>query len=156
MLQETKSAKIRRYTIADIPAILEIVEEDLRTTDWKDFKFSKIKLGDMLLGNVNNISVFCNLIIENDSVIGGLCAGIATPVFSHEAYAFDHFLYVKPERRSLKFATELVVGYVEWARQRRVKRVKLSNSMGRNVESYARLASRLGFVQTGTIHSMEI
>lgn len=147
---------IRRYEINDISPMLDILQSDLKETIYKDMKFSRQKLTDILTGNVKNSQFFLNVAIDDEKIVGGLCAIIGTPLFSWEAIAYDHFFYIKPEKRAMGLATELVATYVEWAKERRVRRVTLSNSMGRNVEQFARLASRHGFEQVGSIHSMEL
>lgn len=147
---------IRRYDLNDIPIMMDILQNDLKETIYKDIKFSRQKLGDLLTGNVRNSQFFLNVVIDDEKIVGGLCATIGTPLFSYEAIAYDHFFYVKPEKRAMGLATELVATYVEWAKERRVRRVTLSNSMGRNVEQFARLASRLRFEHVGSIHSMEL
>lgn len=147
---------IRRYELGDIELMLDSLEGDLKTTIYRDIKFSREKLGDVLRGNVGNSQFFGNLVVENDQVIGGLVATVACPLFSYEAIAYDHFFYVQPSHRSIGAATALVASYVAWAKERKVRRVTLSNSMGRYIKEYASLATRLGFEQVGTIHSMEI
>jgi len=147
---------IRRYGLNDIEPMLTILETDLKDTIYRDMKFSHTKLGDTLRGNVGNTQFFGNLAVEEEKIIGGLVATVVAPMFSYEVIAYDHFFYVVPDKRSLGVATALVAGYIEWAKERKVRRVVLSNSMRRNVDTFARLATRLGFEQDGTIHSMEI
>lgn len=148
---------IRRYGLNDIDTMLDILESDLKGTIYRGFKFSRGKLGDVLRGNVMNTQFFGNLAVDGEgTIVGGLVATISSPMFTYEAIAYDHFFYVRPDHRSLIAATTLVAGYVAWAKERKVRRVTLANSMGRNVDTFARLATRLGFEQIGTIHSMEI
>lgn len=147
---------IRRYELADIDKMMALVEKDLKTTIYGKMHFNRDKLGDTLRGNVNNTQVFGDVADEGGVIIGGMIATIGSPMFTKEVIAYDHFLYIEPSRRSLKLATELVGNYVAWAKERRVHRAMLGNSLGRDIDNFARLAKRLGFEQVGTIHSMEI
>lgn len=148
--------EFRRHELKDIDKMVSILEKHLKDTTYRNVAFSKEKMTDVLRGNLNNIQFFSILAIEDEEIIGGMTAVISSPYFSYEAFANDLFLYIIPEKRSLKLATALVAKYVEWAKARKVKRIQLANSMGVNVEGFAKLAKRLGFEQTGTIHVMEI
>jgi L-amino acid N-acyltransferase YncA len=146
----------RKYKADDIQQMISILENDLKTTTYKNVEFSRTKMQDLLIGNMFNDEVFCEVIEEDGEIIGGMFANVASPFFTHERFAYDHFLYVKEGKRNIRMATGLVAAYVKWAKTQKVRRISLSNSMGKNVETFARLAKMLGFEQTGTIHVMEI
>lgn len=148
--------ELRRYRLEDIPQIVEIVREHLKLTAFAKVVYSDKKMTDLLTGNVRNTQFFTTVAVEDGKIIGGLGASISSYIFSYEAIAQDYFFYIAPEKRNLKLATELVAAYTDWAKERKVKRVQLSNSMGVNVKTFPKLAERLGFKQTGTIHVKEI
>jgi L-amino acid N-acyltransferase YncA len=145
-----------RYTEADIPQMLSIVGQHLGQTSYKHFSFSEDKMQDMLISGLNRKSFHCSVVKDGEKIIGGLCATVTTPVFSYDAITADHFFYVEPGRRNIRVATGLVADYIEWAKSRKVRMIQLSNSMGTEVERFAKLAERLGFSTVGSIHFMEI
>lgn len=147
---------IRRYTSDDVPILVDIVENHLQETIYKDMKFNGLKLREMLNSNVTNLLVFCNIVIKDEKVVGGILAFVRQPYFSDEVNAYDHFFYVHKDHRTARVVTGLVASYVEWAKARKVRRVFLSNSMGTRIDEFAKLCNRLGFKQLGTIHAMEI
>lgn len=146
---------IRRYTEEDIEGMLEHIESALSVTQFRDIEFSRPKMRRLLENNVSNSQFFAALALSDDGeIIGGICALVLQFIFSYEAIAVDQFFYVTPSNRKLRVATALVAAYVEWAKERRVRRIQLSNSMGVEVERFAQLAVKLGFEQMGTIHQM--
>lgn len=145
---------IKRYTEADIPKTIELCEQALANSQFSDIYFSYEKMEDRLRSNLRNSQFFLNLAFDNDEVVGGLCASVYPFIFSYDVIAKDEIFYVIPNKRSLRVATALVAGYVEWAKLRKVKRIQLANSMGGNVEGFSKLATKLGFELVGTIHQM--
>lgn len=146
---------IRRYSHEDIQQILDVVQVSLSVTQFRDIHFSREKLGRLLESNVNNSLIFVSIAVEdNGEIVGIISASVNQFIFSYEVVIVDHIFYVKPGRRGLKIATGLVGAYLEWAKERKPRRIQLSNSMGNKIEGFAKLAKRLGFDQVGTIHQM--
>lgn len=147
---------IRRYKLSDVEQIVDHVEKNLSQSRYKNISFSRNKIIDRLVGNVNNSLFFCNVATDdNENIIGGLGAVISQYSWSHEAFAFDYLFYVNESDRSLAVATELVVSYIEWAKQRKVREVLFQNIAGYKPELFAKFASKMGFKQIGSISSME-
>lgn len=148
---------IRRYTEADIPNMVEHIDNALRVTQFRDLHFSNQKMRSLLESNVKNSQFFAALATDDDGIIiGGICAAIQQFIFSYDVLSVDFFFYVTPTNRKLRVATGLVEQYVAWAKERKVKRIQLSNSMGVEIERFAMLATKLGFEQMGTIHQMRL
>lgn len=148
---------IRRYTMRDIPILLDHIGIFLSETEtYKDMKFEPEKLRAMLMNNLNNTRFFCNLAIDasGDVIIGGLCGMLYEYTFSKQQYAADLLFYIPRDRRSLATATELVESYVEWAKKRGALECRLANSTGVRPESYAKLCQRLNFTYLGPIYQM--
>lgn len=148
---------IRRYTEADIPKMLNHIEIGLSVTQFRDIYFSREKMQRLLEHNINNSQFIAALAVFDDGeIIGGICGAVQQFIFSYEALAQDYFFYVTPGSRGKGVSTALVEAYVEWAKERKVKRIQLSNSMGTSIERFAQLAVKLGFEQMGTIHQMRL
>lgn len=150
---------IRRYGVEDIPQMLDAVGVFLgKSETYKRTHYKRDKLRYMLEQNVRNNRFFCNVGIEDvegkEVVIGGLCAQVHEYTFSKEIYAADHIFYITEDRRGLRLATDLVEGYVEWAKKRGARECRLANSTGYKVEAYGKLCERLGFTNLGPIYQM--
>lgn len=148
--------QIRRYTKADIPDMLRYLKAGLEQFHYKNIDFSGTKVQQILEGNVNNKAFFCNIVEDDGVVAGALCASCVEFMFSREVFAQDHITYIREGHRSLAAITALVRSYVVWAKERRVRQVRWSQSTGFKIEKFAVLAKRLGFEQIGTHFSMEI
>jgi N-acetylglutamate synthase-like GNAT family acetyltransferase len=149
--------KVRRYTRNDIPVILDLIAESISQTIYKDIKMDGTKMTDILVGNENNILFHGNVVEDDDGkIIGCFCATLGSRMWTKEVFAFDQLFYVKEGQRNARVATSLVAAYRDWAKERKVRKAFLANSMGLNVETFARLAKSLGFEQVGSIHQMEI
>ena len=149
--------KVRRYTAKDIPVIIDLINESVEKTAYKGIKMNRNKLTDTLVGNERNL-LFHGNVLENDAgeIIGCFCAVTGSQFWTSELFAYDQLFFVKEGHRNFKTATALVAAYKQWAIERRVRKAFLSNSMGLEVEKFARLSKMLGFEQVGTIHTMEI
>lgn len=148
---------IRRYELADVPEMLDHIQAALSVTQFRDIKVSREKLDRMLCSNVRNSLFFAALAVDDEAnIIGGICASVFKFIFSEETLAEDLFFYVVPSSRQLRVSTGLVAAYLEWAKERNVRRVQLSNSMGVKVEQFSKLATRLGFEKVGTVHQMKL
>lgn len=154
----TMTIEFRRYVLSDIPPMINKLEQDfLRNIDPKKRQgFSRDKVTDLLTGNVNNTLFHLTVAVNDGEVIGALCASVYSFIFSYEAIALDHLFYVDPDHRSVEVATGLVSAYVEWAKARKVVRAELRNVTGKDVGSFSKLATKLGFKLIGTFHAMEL
>lgn len=138
--------------------MLDLIGEHLQTTRWAKLHYDRNKMGDLLTGNVKNITFFCDIALnDKGEVIGGLCASVNAYIFSHDAIASDHLFYVPPEtNEGPEIATALVESYVNWGQERKVKELQLRNATGNNVEAYALFMQKLGFKRVGTLHAKEM
>jgi GNAT superfamily N-acetyltransferase len=146
---------IRRYTKADVPALVGTLELGLKDYHYGARTFAPQKVADLLLGNLRNPSFGC-WVVEKDGVVGGaLVAGIYEYVHSYEVYAEPYITLILPEFRGLAAITGLVAEYVRWAKSRGAVQIRWGQSSGYKVEKFAILAKRLGFEQIGTTWNME-
>jgi GNAT superfamily N-acetyltransferase len=149
--------KIRRYTSKDIPVILDMIEESISQTIWKDIKLDRAKTTGMLEQNEHNLLFHGNVVVDDQGeIVGCFAATLGSRIWTNEVFAYDQLFYIKEGHRRLKTATALVAAYKEWAIERKVRKAFLSNSMGMNIETFSKLAKLLGFEEVGSIHFMEI
>lgn len=148
---------IRSATKDDIPAMVEHIGFHLKQSPvYKDIHYNREKMANFLEANVGRKNFFCNLAIDDDKIIGGLCAGIFEFIFSREVYSTDHLFYVVESKRSLRLATELVDSYVAWAKSRGVRQIWLTSTTGIKTSKFNLFCERKGFTYLGSTFSMEM
>lgn len=148
--------QIRRYTKADVPQMVELLEEGLKDYGtYAKILYDPNTVGDRLIGNLRNPSFFCH-VVDDGEIGGALCGSIVEYMFSHEVYAEHHITYIREGHRSLKAITGLVTNYKSWAKSRDARQIRWGQSTGFKMEKFAVLAKRLGFTQIGTNWNMEI
>jgi len=83
---------------------------------------------------------------DDEGVLLGLYAGLLVPYFfSHEYYASDLALYVKPEYRGSTLAVKLVQAFVVWATKKGVREIAPGVSTEVGTETVKMLYEALGF-----------
>lgn len=148
---------IRRATLEDLPVLIEQIGVFLKESPfYRDIKYEPKKMEALIRSGLTRKSFFCEVAIDNDEIIGGLCADTFEYTFSHEAYAADLLMYIKESKRSLRLATALVARYIEWGKDRRLREVRLASTTGIKTEKFGLLCERIGFKPLGSIYSMEI
>jgi len=146
---------IRRYEQQDIQVLLDLIEQHLSTSSMKDIRFSRTKMSDLLHGNLRNLTFFVNVAVKDGQVVGGFCASLSAYIFSHEVMAVDNIFYIHPDHRDTQLATELVESYIEWAKNRKVRQIRLMNVTGLRPETFEKFAQKFGFRYVGSVHLME-
>lgn len=143
---------IRRYREGDIPTCISHIQNYLEgntytegNDHYKGLDFSTSKMYKVLIDNLADVRFFCNLIIADENVVGGLCAYVAEPIFSNRTFAYDQFLYVVPEFKNYKAVFRLIKSYTDWAKRRDVAQCYLRTSTLYRSDSFAKLCKRLGF-----------
>lgn len=148
---------LRRYTLNDVPSMLNIVGTFLKESpNYKTIDYNRAKMEHVLRQNANSKSFFCDLAFDEDKLIGGLCATTAEYTFSKEVYGHDLIFYIIEHKRSLRLATELVDSYIKWGKERGLREVRLASSTGIKSEKFNKLCEHLGFKSLGSIYSMEV
>lgn len=147
---------IRRYNKFDVPEMISKLRTLLSDYHYGDIMFDPQVVEDMLIGNLNNLMFFCNVVEHEGQIVGCMAGEVARFRFSKQVYATDHITYINPDHRSLPLITGLVKSYVAWAKERRVKQIRWGQSTGYKMDKFAILAKRLGFTQIGTQFNMEL
>lgn len=148
----------RRYERRDIPLMIRYLREGLKTFHYNSILFDEDKVKFLLEGNLTNRGFFCQVVVDDETgdICGALCASTSQFMFSREVYAQDHVTYIRPGKGGLNIVTRLVADYVQWAKDRRVRQIRWSQSSGFKIEKFKHLAERLGFEQIGTVFNMEV
>ena len=149
--------ELRRYRESDIPEILTRLEEYLSSTHYRRIPFSKKRLTQLLKANTRNDLFFGHIAVDEDGkIVGGLTAYLVQYIFADEVFADEMCFFILPEYRSLKLAREFIKSYVEWAKRRNAKEIRMTTTSGLQSEEYAKFLEAMGFAKLGTYHGKEI
>jgi hypothetical protein len=151
----TQNIIIRRYKKNDVDFCIKRIEQYLENpmygnTHYKGLDFSKEKMYKHLTNHLFNDDFFCNLIIADEEIVGGLCAYIASPIFSEDCFAYDQLLYVVPTFKHRTATIRLIQSYIQWAQERKAKQCFLRTSTLYKEEGFTKLCQRLGFARFET------
>lgn len=148
----TKSLLIRRYNQDDIEQCIVNIGQYMSGETYSDgndhFKgldFDREKMYKELKKHLNDVNFFCNLIVADGEIVGGLCAYVASPIFSSDTFAYDQFIYVVPSFKHPTAILRLIKSYIEWAENRKVKQCYLRTSTLYKETGFTKLCQRLGF-----------
>lgn len=146
-----QSIVIKRYIKKDIPEMIKLVEDffyksrQQHINHYNYIDFDSEKLYKLLEREENNIEFFCNLIVSDNEIVGGLCAIVESPIYSNQRIAYDQIFYIKPEFVNIRATIELINSYVEWAKRRQVIECRLSSTTGFKIEAFTKLCNKNGF-----------
>lgn len=146
---------IRRYTLEDIPRMLDLVEaffnenrnSEEYTNHYKAIDFDRKKVYSILESRINDPDFFANLIYLDEEVVGGLCAYIATPFYSSDRIAYDQIFYITPTFTNVSAVIRLLRIYVKWAEQRKAVECRMCSSTKYKPEAFTKLCKLTGFEQ---------
>ena len=152
-------APMRPYEVRDIPKIVEIVKRELPLTpNYKAVPVHPERVEQMLLNNVNG-SAFTVYVLdgvgnEKGEIVGLVAAYCGPGMFSFHNIAFDVFLWIKPNYRSLHNVGQLIAGYKQWAMYRKAIIIGASFTGGVKPELMDKLLKWHGFVPVGSIYHL--
>ena len=159
----TRKYEIRDYKQEDIPTLVEGIGDYLSgetyaegNTAFKGLAYDHEKMYKTLNEHLSNVDFFCKLIIADEEIVGGLCAYVATPIFSSDRFAYDQLLYVLPKFKDNTAVIRLIQSYTEWAKSRKVKQCYLRTSTLYKETGFTKLCQRLGFSHYETGFAKEI
>lgn len=150
-----KKCVLRRYTLQDIPKIVEIIARVIPLLpNYKGATVDETFTRYQLQNNVNNDCFFIMLLCdaETDEIVGGISAWAAPIMFSTQVAVMDRFLYIKDEYRSMPNATALIRSFVKWGQARNPFVIIASHTSGFRSGPMDGLLKREGFVPVGTIY----
>ena len=142
---------IRRYEIKDIDTILDLVESFLHqdragvVNHFAYLDFDKDKVRALLTRRVNDKDFFCSVVVEDDTIVGGLAGSVDELVFSRQLFAVEWLLYFKESFSSVRVVLRLITSFVTWAKSRNAVEVQIANSSGFKQDKFASLMKLAGF-----------
>lgn len=146
---------IRPATHADIPRLVELGQMLHGMSSYASLQFDAEKVAELLGSLIDGAGVV--FVSERGGVVtGGLAGGISEHWFSRDRVAFDHSIFVDPQARNGVTASKLVLAFVEWAKHRGAREVRLGITTGLHVEQTARFYRWLGFEDAGQLFRMEV
>lgn len=150
--------QVRRYIVEDIPTIVELIRKFVvEAPAYKDIEFDPAPITWTLETNLNNLMLFCNVVVVNGQVVGCMGARLFNYAFSSQLFAQDLYLYIDSKSETRGAVRLLNHDYLEWARNRKVHAVRMSFSHGdmETEQAFKRLAEGLGYTPIGYIWEMK-
>lgn len=154
---------IRRYSVEDIEAILNHLEQFFNENRGQDYEnhykhidFDREKLYNHLKMNVNNVRFFLNVIEVDEEIVGGLCASVMRPFYSSDLIAYDQIIYTVPSYNVVSAVQELIKSYIRWSERRGAVECRLCSTTGFKERAFAALAKRNKFVPIGTDYARRL
>lgn len=146
--------------------IREIVLEDLRpaVTLLKDMKdegycpdisFCELKVAKLLVSCINDDNRLCLVAEEEGDVVGVFVGYVDEYFFNYEEIAVEQVMFVKEEYRKKGIAAELIGGFETWSREREVKDICASATVGIDNGKVKTFYERLGYDTIGYMFKKE-
>ncbi|WP_336975342.1 GNAT family N-acetyltransferase [Acinetobacter pittii] len=96
------------------------------------------------------------LAIDKGQIVGGFAGGISTDWYSNHKLAYDHVMYVKPDKRSEGVAKALVQAFIGWAVGMGANNICCGTSTMVNTQNCIELYTSLGFQLSGAVLEMKV
>ena len=97
---------------------------------------------------------FIQVVIEDEKIVGGVCATINQYPFSLDKFIDMYILFLKKEYRNRTFAVAMIKAYIEQARTYDVKEIRTGVNTPGNFEKVEKLYAWTGFKKTGSSWSI--
>jgi GNAT superfamily N-acetyltransferase len=147
-------ATIRRATPKDLPHVIALLRALHAESVFRDIAIDDHRLRSFVEFCLSHPSQVCILHESRDgSAIDGLMLGYVTPyLFSTELGAWDHAIYVRPERRGSIIAYRLWREFRKWAAEAKARVMWLGTSAGIAPSRTRKFYTGLGMVEVGTLY----
>jgi GNAT superfamily N-acetyltransferase len=158
-IMTSNDTNIRRYTSADIPALVDIAMQEIpKLPHYETIKVDATRVKFLLENSAKDESAYTVYVMTNGQgkIVGAIAAYCVTQLISWDKSTGDIFLFIDPEWRSLKRAVDLIAAYVNWARRRGATLIQATHTSGyRGKEMDALLRRKCGFEVVGTLYRIQ-
>ncbi|AZS78843.1 GNAT family N-acetyltransferase [Achromobacter spanius] len=144
---------IRVATLQDVPAVVALAQAFHRESAYRNTEFLPSKVTDLFSGLLDEPRGTLLVAEEGGVLIGFLSGGIGQDYFGDGLFAFEHGVYVVPERRGGMAGPRLVQAFLSWAEGLGVPRKHMAISTGIATERTGALYQHLGGENTGALYS---
>jgi GNAT superfamily N-acetyltransferase len=144
---------IRNIEAEDIPELVQLGFNMAKESDYVNDGYDFDKVED-LFDQVIQEDRFCGAVSVSDvGEIRGMFVGMLTEqFFSNNTLTTDLFLYVKPEYRGKRDGYQLIINYLEWAKEIGADTIMMGITTGIHEEKTGELYKKLGFCYCGSLY----
>lgn len=149
--------KIELLTNERLDEAMIVAKEIHNSSIWNTIPYNDEFARKYAAGLINKPQYgFIQICIEDDKIIGGVCATINQYPFSLETFMDLYILFLKKEYRNRKYAVAMMKAYIEEARKYPVREIRTGVNSPGNFEKVERLYSWVGFKKTGSAWSIDV
>jgi GNAT superfamily N-acetyltransferase len=144
---------IREMKAEDFDTLNKMGSDMCNESSYKVMKYDFGKVAN-LFANVVESDSLLGLVTESGGEITGFMMAFAEEhYFSRDMVSCDLMLYVKPDCRGGTHAYRMLSAYIQWAKSKGVKDIRIGITTGLNEEKTARLYNKCGFERCGSLFS---
>lgn len=149
---------IRRATPKDLDLVVALLKALHAESVFREIAIDGARLNSFVGFCLSHPSQVCILHETDDaSVVDGLMLGYVTPYFfSTELGAWDHAVYVRPERRGSIIAVRLWREFRKWATEAKARVMWLGTSAGIAPARTHKFYTGLGMTEVGTLYRLPL
>ena len=107
---------IRPATLDDLPDLVFLAEKMHGESRFRDRPFVEAKVAAMACSCIQSEHGLALVAELEGEVVGGFLGGVAEREWNHDLVAYDHGLFVSPDRRGGILAIRLLEQFAAWAR----------------------------------------
>jgi len=145
---------IRKAKIEDIEDLIVMGASMVAESNFDHVGYNHRYFGEYLWQMICSDNCCILIAVRGEETLGAILCSVSPAATCPSLIANEHAFYVRPERRSLIVAQQLLKSYVEWATEQGAVRINAGNSAGAPDEGYQKLLSRSGFSKAGSIMYM--
>ena len=140
---------VRLAEEADIPVLLKLAENFMKSSPYRIMKFDRSKGKDFLRSVINGpkIDSICLVALDKGVVVGFIVGAATEPVFSSNKIAMELGWWIEPEHRGTRGSLLLYTAYEDWAYRVGCSHVQGAYLPGTSVDLDSFYKKR-GYVQT--------
>lgn len=152
-----KQMQIRKLAREDIPALLEMNQQQIAESRFPHLKVNLNKMRNWYLNFINNPRQVVFVLTDDDGKLAGAAAAGANQFWwNYYTYVNDYFFYVYPTHRQGLNAKLLYDAIYDWAAEVRAIEIQLSYVYSDDPEQLARFYDWMGYRKVGEHYLKEV
>lgn len=149
--------KVRYATMNDMPGILQVSQDLLEQSVYKDLEMDKSVYRALVANCINSKKAIAMVVVDGNNDVQGFLFGIVDQIFFTKLkYATDILTYVKPQYAAL--SPIIVKRFIAWGKKwPSVRKIMMGISSGLDQDGRAgKMYERLGLECVGGIYMMAV
>ena len=145
---------VRRATINDLEQILVLCTIMHKESNYSHITPDYKKTYDYLSHSLTDENSLFLVLIRNNEIIGLFLAKVLTYFFSEDSQAMDILFFIEKKHRKKSGAYRLIVKYIKWANEKKVKEIVLSSTTGVELTKMEKFYNKLSFSKVGVMYKL--